>query len=230
LGSHVADDVAGTASGTDDSDPGIGSPPLPPLEEAPPPPPPHAEQPPPREDVHNLNYTWGVFRLTLKRSKPGPASSGYMWQCACPFHRLSHATGCSKAMAVPVGPWQEQSTKVELALKAWALRAPAHSRQREHMADAPIIGVHVEAWRRAAFASGRQGRPRMRSSTQALWSPKAAALWNPRAGARAARERRAHLTPAIPPLPRPPPHRRIEAEALRHRVVRLVGGRACSVV
>ena len=145
LGSHVADDVAGTASGTDDSDPGIGSPPLPPLEEAPPPPPPHAEQPPPREDVHNLNYTWGVFRLTLKRSKPGPASSGYMWQCACPFHRLSHATGCSKAMAVPVGPWQEQSTKVELALKAWALRAPAHSRQREHMADAPIIGVHAEA-------------------------------------------------------------------------------------
>ena len=48
-------------------------------------------------------------------------------------------------MAVPVGPWQEQSTKVELALKAWALRAPAHSRQREHMADAPIIGVHAEA-------------------------------------------------------------------------------------
>ena len=108
-------------------------------------PPPHAEQPPPREDVHNLNYTWGVFRLTLKRSKTWP-SQFWVYVAMCVSipqvvarHRVQQSHGsASRALAGAVH-------KGRACIEGLGPRAPAHSRQREHMADAPIIGVHAEA-------------------------------------------------------------------------------------
>ena len=94
------------------------------------------------QDASALNYRWGPFRMTLNKV----SAWGFVFLRICvadglpvpqevPGHRLQ------KTMVVGAGQWCEESLKVELALKAWAARAPQYDRQFMHLLDTPIVGT-----------------------------------------------------------------------------------------
>ena len=82
------------------------------------------------------NHRWGQYRFTLKRSGRAGGPPVFHWECHCPYHAKSHRTGCKKTLVIHEGPgesWEEASHAVLLRLRAWAIAAVDHDRQRYHL-------------------------------------------------------------------------------------------------
>ena len=110
----------------------------------PPPPPSLPEQPPSERRFtrpSDLNHNWGVFRFTLRATKPSRPGLpvAFAWQCACTFHIKSAQTGCKKSMAVRGDPseWDAQSALVIQCLRHWACQAPEYTSQATHLSFDP---------------------------------------------------------------------------------------------
>ena len=81
------------------------------------------------------NHVWHQFRCTMKKD----GDKKFSWEIHCPYHAKSSKTQCKKTRILrPEGDsdaaWQEASNRVLRSLRQWAVRAPAFSRQRDHMA------------------------------------------------------------------------------------------------
>ena len=128
-----------------------------------------------------LNFNWGPFAFTAKvlrrrgrqRGSSGAAAAQPLdllgttlaWQCRCPFHRKSQATGCKKTLTVQASTasaWEAQSDLVQRALKLWASRAPEYELQVHHVAWDPDLSSAPpdELLAASCIAEGPTERPR----------------------------------------------------------------------
>ena len=79
-----------------------------------------------------ISFRWGPFAFTPKTDAQGRWAS---WEASCPYHRKSAATTCKKNLVITA----LGSDATIRALKEWCCHAPSASRQREHLAIAPLV-------------------------------------------------------------------------------------------
>ena len=85
--------------------------------------------------VHEDSFVWHqVFRFTWSSAEKRPPFGS--WQATCPYHKVSHVTGCKKAVGLLDGTDEEKQRCCKL-LKLWCLQAPQHDRRRSHAAVQP---------------------------------------------------------------------------------------------
>ena len=170
---------------------------------------------------HEDTCMWGPFGLTWSAPNKRPPHGS--WQATCPFHKLSKATGCKKAIGLKNKTDEEKQECCSL-LKMWCLAVVNHDRRTSHcrvqprqieMLDDSVLEArlallpalpgpdalldHETLDQRAAAEAKAKARPKAMAKAKGKASSraKAAAKTRPKAVARAAAKAAAAARDAI---------------------------------